>query len=343
VLLTKWPWLRIKVTPAVAGAVAATTAATGVAVYQVAQPAEASQVFAGAVDGGRPLYPEPPPVGALLLEPSPAPSATHADERDRTDRMRPVGAVAIPARVLAAYRNAVAVLNERQPDCGLRWPLLAAIGRVESGHARGGRVNADGSTITPILGPRLDGGPGVAAIRDTDNGVYDRDTAWDHAVGPMQFIPSTWHRWGADGNGDGTADPHNVVDSALAAAHYLCAAGGDVSRDGGLRRAVLAYNHSEQYLDLVLAWMRVYAGEAAVVETSPAPQPTHTAPPEPRPSDEPSRRDKEPPRQPPRQGKEESPSPSPDGPPERQEPDEPAPSDQPPEPEVPDLPLTTDQ
>jgi membrane-bound lytic murein transglycosylase B len=335
VLLTKWPWLRIKVTPAVAGAVAATTAATGVAVYQVAQPAAASQVMAGAVDGGRPLYPEPPPVGALELELSPDPSATHADERDRTDRMRPVGAVAIPARVLAAYRNAVAVLNEQRPDCGLRWPLLAAIGRVESGHARGGRVNADGSTMTPILGPRLDGGPGVAAIRDTDNGVYDRDTAWDHAVGPMQFIPSTWHRWGADGNGDGTADPHNVGDSALAAAHYLCAAGGDVSRDGGLRRAVLAYNHSEQYLDLVLAWMRVYAGEAAAVETSPATQQTHTAPPEPRPSDESSRRDKEPPRQ-------ESPSPSPDGPPERHEPDEPAPSDQPSEPEVPDLPLTTE-
>ncbi|MBC2907988.1 lytic murein transglycosylase [Streptomyces sp. PSKA01] len=299
--------------------------------------------MAGAVDGGRPLYLEPPPVDALELEPSPAPSATHADEHDRTDRMRPVGAVAIPERVLAAYRSAVAVLNERRPGCGLRWPLLAAIGRVESGHARGGQVNADGSTITPILGPRLDGGPGLAAIRDTDNGVYDSDSAWDRAVGPMQFIPSTWHRWGVDGNGDGTADPHNVGDSALAAAHYLCAAGGDVSRDGGLRRAVLAYNHSEQYLDVVLAWMRVYAGGSAAVETSPATQPTHTASPEPRPGDEPSRRDKEPPRQgkePPRQ---ESPSPSPARPPEWHEPDEPAPSDQPSEPEVPDLPLTSDE
>lgn len=47
----------------------------------------------------------------------------------------------------------------------------------------------------------------------------------------MQFIPSTWSNggpdgtgWGADGNGDGKKDPHNVFDAALAAGGYLCAA-----------------------------------------------------------------------------------------------------------------------
>ena len=44
----------------------------------------------------------------------------------------------------------------------------------------------------------------------------------------MQFIPSTWALYGADGNGDGVADPFNIFDAAAAAAHYLCRAGGNL-------------------------------------------------------------------------------------------------------------------
>ncbi len=89
------------------------------------------------------------------------------------------------------------------PGCHITWPLLAGIGKVESAHASGGRVEANGNTRGKILGPVLDGGPGMAAITDTDQGLYDGDTAWDRAVGPMQFIPGTWTAFGADGNGDG--------------------------------------------------------------------------------------------------------------------------------------------
>ena len=160
---------------------------------------------------------------------------------------------AVPATVFAAYRNAETELARSEPGCGLRWQLLAAIGQVESGQAGGGRVTSDGTTVTPILGPRLDGGA-FAVVRDTDGGAYDGDAVYDRAVGPMQFIPSTWARWGTDGNGDGRADPDNVFDAALAAGRYLCAGGRDLSDPAGLDRAVLGYNHSAAYLRTVRAW-----------------------------------------------------------------------------------------
>ncbi|MFI7680249.1 lytic murein transglycosylase [Actinophytocola sp. NPDC049390] len=164
----------------------------------------------------------------------------------------------LPARVWLAYTRAAAHFAVARPDCRLPATLLAAIGRVESGHARGGRVDSRGTTLTPIIGPRLDGGPGLAAIPDTDGGGYDRDPVWDHAVGPMQFIPATWRRWASDGNGDGVADPHNVDDAARTAGGYLCADGRDLSTEDGLRAGVLSYNRSESYLRIVLRWMAVY-------------------------------------------------------------------------------------
>ena len=171
---------------------------------------------------------------------------------------------ALPATVFAAYRRAEAALTRSAPRCALRWQLLAAIGQVESGQARGGRVDADGTTYTPIVGPQLNG-RGFALIGDSDGGAYDGDATYDHAVGPMQFIPSTWARWGSDGNGDGRADPHNVHDAALAAGRYLCAGGRDLSRPVDLERAVLAYNRSREYLGLVLSWYAYFQDGHEVV------------------------------------------------------------------------------
>lgn len=174
------------------------------------------------------------------------------------------GVGALPATVLAAYRAAESDLARSAPGCGLRWQLLAAIGQVESGQARGGRVSADGTTLTPIRGPRLDGN-GFALIRDSDGGRYDGDTAYDRAVGPMQFIPSTWARWSADGNGDGRGDPGNIFDAALAAGRYLCTGGRDLSDAGDLDRAILGYNHSTAYLLTVRTWFAYYLGGHTVV------------------------------------------------------------------------------
>ncbi|MEU5974543.1 lytic transglycosylase domain-containing protein [Streptomyces sp. NPDC047315] len=163
----------------------------------------------------------------------------------------------IPATVLAAYRRAEAVVRRSDPGCRLPWQLLAAIGKVESGQARGGRLDSRGTTLAPILGPVLDG-VRFAHVPDTDGGAYDGDTRYDRAVGPMQFIPSTWARWGQDANGDGRRDPHNVHDAALAAGRYLCAGDRDLTVAADLDRAILSYNRSRAYVRTVLAWLAFY-------------------------------------------------------------------------------------
>jgi hypothetical protein len=166
----------------------------------------------------------------------------------------------IPAVALDAYRKAAAHAAGTYPGCGLPWPLLAAIGRVESDHGRfaGSQLYTDGTDAPRVIGIPLNG-QGTALIHDTDHGVLDGDIVYDRAVGPMQFIPSTWTTWGVDGNGDGVASPFNIYDAALAAADYLCAAGGNLQTAAGQIRAVLAYNHSDAYLATVLALEKLYA------------------------------------------------------------------------------------
>ncbi|MDN3296739.1 lytic transglycosylase [Streptomyces ficellus] len=163
----------------------------------------------------------------------------------------------IPATVLAAYKQAEQYLKTNDPGCNLPWQLLAGIGKVESGQARGGRVDANGTTLTPILGPVLNG-VGFANISDTDNGAYDGDTTHDRAVGPMQFIPSTWADWGQDANGDGRKDPNNIYDAARAAGMYLCANNRNLALKADLDRAILSYNRSQEYLRTVLSWFEFY-------------------------------------------------------------------------------------
>lgn len=167
------------------------------------------------------------------------------------------GESGIPATVLDAYKKAEAALRESKPGCNLPWQLLAAIGKVESGQARGGRVDAEGTTLGKILGPQLNGN-GFANISDTDDGAYDGDRTHDRAVGPMQFIPSTWKWAGRDGNADGAEDPNNVYDAALAAGHYLCRFDWDLSNAGNLRSAILSYNNSTEYYNTVMSWLAHY-------------------------------------------------------------------------------------
>jgi len=112
---------------------------------------------------------------------------------------------------------------------GLSWTVLAAIGQIES---------ADGRNM----------GPSTAG-----------------ALGPMQFLPTTWAVWGIDGFGDaGTPNIMNPFDAVPSAARLLCAGGAADGSAGGaadLRQAIFDYNHATWYVNEVLALAAEYARE----------------------------------------------------------------------------------
>lgn len=155
---------------------------------------------------------------------------------------------------LDAYWRAAREAAVTRPRCGIQWWALAGIGRIEARHGTfgGSRLLGNGDATPRIIGIPLDGTNSTALIADTDGGQLDGDALYDRAVGPMQFIPSTWAIWRADGNGDGRADPNNMYDSTEAAAHYLCASG-PMQTEEDLRRGYFSYNRSDEYASIVLA------------------------------------------------------------------------------------------
>lgn len=113
---------------------------------------------------------------------------------------------------------------------GVPWNVLAAINKIESNFGRN-------------MGPSSAG-----------------------AIGWMQFMPSTWLRWGTDADGDGIANPWQPVDAVYSAARYLAAAGAA----SDLRQAIFAYNHAWWYVEDVVELAQLYGasdpaapGEAA--------------------------------------------------------------------------------
>jgi hypothetical protein len=101
-------------------------------------------------------------------------------------------------------------------------------------------------------------------VRDTDGGLFDGDARFDRALGPMQFIPSTWSVVGVDADGDSRRNPQDIDDAALATAVYLGSGPEDLSTHAGQRAAAYRYNHYIGYVRLVLTVAREYG------QTSPA-------------------------------------------------------------------------
>ena len=143
----------------------------------------------------------------------------------------------IPSDLLPRYVDAAGACE------GLPWQVLAAIGFTESRHAQGRANPATGDVNPPIFGPSLDGTGGTARIPDSSSA-----DGWMHAQGPMQFLPTTWDRWGrlAPGRPAGASpSPHNAWDAIYSAAAYLCAGRPEID---DLEQAILSYNRSSEYL-----------------------------------------------------------------------------------------------
>jgi membrane-bound lytic murein transglycosylase B len=200
--------------------------------------------------------------GPVVIAIDRAPTAFHIGSATTSAPPPPMvvsapGALGIPTIALSAYRSAEMKMAAEAPGCGVSWNLLAGIGRIESGHAGGGAVDARGTAVVPIYGPSLDGTlPGNETIISSSAGSR---VTYARAMGPMQFLPGTWARYASDGKGDGTADPQNIFDATLAAARYLCSGGLNLRDPAGVMSAILRYNNSMPYAQNVLGWAAAYA------------------------------------------------------------------------------------
>jgi membrane-bound lytic murein transglycosylase B len=240
---------------------AAVAMAAPAALPDVAEPVAAPVAQPSAQAAGQPAAQQitiPVQIPGPALKPG-APALAFAAWATRLTR-----ATGIPQRALEAYANAHALMATTHPGCHLTWVTLAGIAAVESQHATiGGRtLLPDGRPSSPIIGIPLNGANGTRAVAATDGGLLDGDKVWEHAVGPFQFIPSTWALWRADGNNDGISDPQNIDDAALAAAQYVCADNRNLASGDGWLRAILSYNSSLDYARQVYGFAQAYARSA---------------------------------------------------------------------------------
>lgn len=101
----------------------------------------------------------------------------------------------------------------------------------------------------------------LAAIASVESGFgANMATSSAGAIGYGQFLPSSWEAYGQGG------DPYDYRDAIPAMARYLA----DHGAPADVANAVYAYNHSWEYVALVLGRQAYYASVAGVPTPTPA-------------------------------------------------------------------------
>ncbi|WP_309088231.1 lytic transglycosylase domain-containing protein [Domibacillus sp.] len=192
-------------------------------------------------------------------------------KKRRRLKKRAYGCLAIPFLLAAFLLMAVFSITDKAPkflqsksipeaympiykaaaeEYGIPWELLAAHHRVETKF----------STMDPMISPAGAEGPMqfmpctfVGWEHPTCSGLGKGDIPEEEKTDPA--VIAKYGGYGVDANGDGKADPFNVEDAIYSAAYYLSENG---AADGDMKRAIFAYNQSDQYVSDILYYVGEY-------------------------------------------------------------------------------------
>jgi membrane-bound lytic murein transglycosylase B len=92
--------------------------------------------------------------------------------------------------------------------------------------------------------------------RNTQKDPLEVRGSWAGAFGLPQFVPSSYVKYGVDGNGDGSVDLNNQTDALASIGNYLKSFGWSRKNLADKKQALYAYNHCDHYVQAVLTYAR---------------------------------------------------------------------------------------
>ena len=129
-------------------------------------------------------------------------------------------------------------------SAGPRWPASAGWSRSTAPSAVERCVRPGGPPDRSSARPSTGMGRFAAIEATPGSRAFHADPDWEHAVGPMQFLPESWRPGPPTATGTAPPTRDDLDDAAATAARYLCASGGDLATGGGWQAAILSYNHA---------------------------------------------------------------------------------------------------
>ena len=259
------PYVVLKATPE--GAAAVERGATANTSSTISEDGSASAgpgaATSGAPSGGGPGAAMNAARALYGLDPIGGAAGTPIAGTIEAAQLAEIGGMSIEAAT--AYIEGAKRAQELVPGCAVDPLFLAGFGKIESGHgtANGASIQPDGMVLPKILGPSLDGsgvGGNTTAISNKlpadKRFLYGVNGAYDQAVGPMQFLGSTFGGLQPppdfDGDPSTIPTPHSYYDATLGAAILLCNAGNGLQDEASMRTAAFSYNRSSSYVEKVM-------------------------------------------------------------------------------------------